>query len=57
MAHACAACAEACRECAAECGKFDSAEMRACASACRECEQTCRTMVKFGAMRCMTTDR
>jgi hypothetical protein len=43
---ACAACAEACKTCGAECDKFDSPEMKACAKACRECERTCREMVK-----------
>jgi hypothetical protein len=46
MVHACAACAEACKDCAAECDKFDSAEMKACAKSCRDCEQACREMVK-----------
>jgi hypothetical protein len=46
MVHACAACAEACKVCAAECDKFDSGQMRECAQSCRTCEAACRAMVK-----------
>ena len=46
MVHSCLACAEVCKACAAECDKFDSAQMKACVKACRECETSCREMVK-----------
>ena len=46
MVHACLACSEACKACATECDRFDSAEMKSCVKACRECETTCRAMVK-----------
>ncbi len=46
MVHSCAACAEVCKTCAAECDKFDMKQMKDCAEACRECEKSCREMVK-----------
>ena len=46
MAYSCHACTEACKACAAECDKFDSAEMKACAKSCRDCEKSCLEMVK-----------
>jgi hypothetical protein len=46
MVHSCAACAEACKACGAECERFDSAEMKDCARACHTCEQSCRAMVQ-----------
>ena len=46
MVHSCLACAEACKACATECDKLDSAEMKSCVKACHECETTCRAMVK-----------
>jgi hypothetical protein len=46
MVHACAACAEADKACAAECEKFSSQQMQECVKACRACEAACREMVK-----------
>ena len=46
MVHDCLACAEACKACATECDRFDSAEMKSCVKACRDCETTCQEMVK-----------
>jgi hypothetical protein len=47
MTHACAACAEACRLCAAECDdKSNDAALKDCARACHDCEASCRAMVK-----------
>jgi hypothetical protein len=46
MVHSCAACAEACKTCAAECERFESREMKDCAKACSACEKTCRAMVQ-----------
>jgi len=45
MVHSCAACAEACKETAAEVGKFDDEHMKAAAQALRDCEKSCREMV------------
>jgi hypothetical protein len=45
MVHSCAACAEACKACGAECERFDGTEMKDCARACNVCEQSCRAMV------------
>jgi hypothetical protein len=46
MVYACAACAEACQDCGAECDKFNDQELKDCAKTCRDCEATCRSMVK-----------
>jgi hypothetical protein len=46
MVHSCGACAEACKACGAECGRFDSTEMKECAQACETCEKSCRAMVQ-----------
>ena len=46
MVYSCGACAEVCKACAAECERFDSAEMKDCAKACHTCEQSCRAMVQ-----------
>ncbi len=45
MAHSCGACAEACKETAAEVMKYDSPEMMTAVKALRECEKSCRAMV------------
>jgi hypothetical protein len=46
MAHSCAACAEACKDTAAECDKFGSDEaMKAAVKTLRDCEKSCRSMV------------
>ena len=39
-----AACADACRDCAAACEGQTAEIMKACVKACRECEQVCRQM-------------
>lgn len=41
-AYAHAACADACRDCAAACDKGHDDMMKKCAEACRECEEACR---------------
>lgn len=46
MAYSCAACADACRDCAAECDAVGSAALKECAERCRACERACRDMVK-----------
>ena len=46
MAYSCAACADACRDCAKKCEQLHSAPMKECAKRCRACEKTCRDMVK-----------
>ena len=46
MAHSCLACAEACKETAAEVGKFETTEMLAAVKALNECEKSCRAMVE-----------
>ena len=46
MIHSCLACAEACKETAAEVGKFDSPEMKDAVKALERCEASCREMVK-----------
>ena len=45
MAHACMACAEACKSTYPEVEKFDSDEMKMAAKKLRECEKSCREMV------------
>lgn len=45
------ACADACRDCAAECEKGQGEIMTECAKACRECEKTCRQMARSGSER------
>lgn len=39
------ACADACKECLAECERFSDSEIILCAQSCRECEKSCREMV------------
>lgn len=46
MVYSCLACADACRDCAKECGQFDSPRLKECAERCRSCEKSCRDMVK-----------
>jgi hypothetical protein len=46
MAHSCTACSEACKACAAECARFDDAELKDCALHCQTCERSCLAMVK-----------
>ena len=46
MVYSCGACAEACKVCAAECDKYEAAEMKDCAKVCYACEKTCRAMVR-----------
>lgn len=46
MAYSCAACADACRDCAKECDAVGSAPLKECAERCRACETACRDMVK-----------
>lgn len=46
MAYSCAACADACRDCAKECDQLGSTTMRECAERCRSCEKACRDMVR-----------
>ena len=46
MAHSCEACADACKDTAAEVGKFDSAEMKSATKKLRACEKSCRMMVE-----------
>jgi hypothetical protein len=46
MVHSCAACAEACKACGAECDRFDEAEVKDCAKHCHACEATCMAMVR-----------
>lgn len=43
-----AACADACRDCAAACEQGDSQITKRCAEICRECEKACRQMAKGG---------
>lgn len=42
----CAACAEICERCAADCERVDpnDAQMKACAETCRRCAESCRRM-------------
>lgn len=40
----CAACADVCEACGAECGRHDMDHCRACATACRHCAAECRRM-------------
>lgn len=42
------ACADACRDCAAACGKGQDDLAKRCAEVCRQCEQVCRQMAKKG---------
>jgi hypothetical protein len=51
MTHACAACAQACQVCGAECDKFKEAGLKDCATACRDCEASCRMMIKSSGDR------
>ncbi len=44
-------CADACRDCAAECEKGQGEVMEECAKACRECEKSCRQMAGSGGSR------
>lgn len=44
-AYAHAACADACRDCAAECDKSSHELIKKCAEHCRECERVCREHV------------
>jgi hypothetical protein len=37
----CRVCAQACRACAAECGRLDAGHCQQCAEACRRCAQAC----------------
>ncbi len=46
MMHSCMACAEACKETAAEVGKFDSDAMKDAVKMLNRCEESCRNMVK-----------
>ncbi|WP_337175076.1 four-helix bundle copper-binding protein [Paludisphaera sp.] len=46
--YAYAACADACRDCAAACEGQQAEIMQACLKACRECEQMCRQLMKEG---------
>lgn len=41
----CAACADVCEMCAAECGSHDMDHCQRCAAACRQCAAECRAMV------------
>ena len=45
------ACADACRDCAAECEKGQDEIMKECVKACRECEEVCQQMGKSGGGR------
>lgn len=45
MAHSCRACAEACKNTAAEVDRFDSHEMKDAVKKLRKCEESCRDMV------------
>ena len=45
MVYSCHACAEACKDTAAEVGKFDSPEMKAAVESLNSCEKSCRAMV------------
>jgi len=40
----CQVCAQACRDCAAECGKHDMDHCQQCAAACRRCADACAQM-------------
>lgn len=40
----CQVCADACRTCAAECGKHDMDHCQQCAAACRRCADACDPM-------------
>jgi hypothetical protein len=40
----CQVCADACRACAAECGKHDMDHCQQCAAACRKCAAACEAM-------------
>jgi hypothetical protein len=46
MVFSCAACAEACKTCGAECDRFDEVGLKDCAKHCHACEKTCLAMVK-----------
>ena len=43
--HLCAACADICEACAAECRQHEMDHCQQCAIACEECAQECRQMI------------
>ncbi len=45
MVYSCMSCAEACKDTAAEVGKFDSPEMQMAVKTLKACEASCRAMV------------
>jgi hypothetical protein len=48
--HTCAACAEICDRCAADCERMaDDTRMAACAEMCRRCADSCRSMAHYHA--------
>jgi len=40
----CFICAQACDDCAAECGKHENEHCKECAEACKNCAEECRKM-------------